>query len=216
MANRAALTSAIGARAPLLMGSLPRYQSSALVFKLSTPLRKPAAAAAEAAQPEAAASLENMAGQEATVWTGRVNHFPATSEKWFCNIFQLCLLLGGVTGIVLGNAAVDIALHDTYYVVGHFHYVLSLGALTGALLAISHVWKYQLKTTRILSPRHAAFPIFIMCNFAAVNLTFAPMHFLGFNVMPRRIPDYPDYVYTWNHLATCGSSIALLSYLLLL
>ena len=109
----------------------------------------------------------------------------------------------------------DIALHDTYYVVAHFHFVLSLGAVIAIfsgimyfLVKISGTNNY-LPTSTSLSVRYH----FILSFFVGILLTFTPMHFLGFNVMPRRIPDFPDYFNSWNYLSSIGSGITLICWL---
>ena len=125
----------------------------------------------------------------------------------FTLIFLLMFTIGGSTGVILGNAVVDIALHDTYYVVAHFHFVLSLGAV---IAIFSGIMYFQEKIsgkpeTVIRSLRYH----FIM-TFFGILLTFTPMHFLGFNVMPRRISDFPNYFNSWNYLSSIGSGITLI------
>jgi cytochrome c oxidase subunit 1 len=125
--------------------------------------------------------------------------------------FLFLFTVGGLTGIMLANAGIDIAFHDTYYVVGHFHYVLSMGAVFG-LFAGFYYWLSKLSGvayTEFLGQLH--FWIF----FIGVNLTFFPMHFLGLAGMPRRIPDYPDSFSGWNDVASAGSLISLVSLVVL-
>jgi cytochrome c oxidase subunit 1 len=106
--------------------------------------------------------------------------------------------VGGVTGVVLANSGIDVALHDTYYVVAHFHYVLSMGAIFSIFGGV-YYWFYKITGVRyseFLSKLH------FWSFFIGVNLTFFPMHFLGVAGMPRRIPDYPDAFHFFNKIAT--------------
>merc|ERR1711998_754405 len=135
-----------------------------------------------------------------------------TSSALFAVLFLLMFTIGGSTGVILGNAAVDLALHDTYYVVAHFHFVLSLGAVIGIFSGIIFNGEKILgknllpSTSCILSLYH------LVLTLVGILLTFSPMHFLGFNVMPRRIPDFPDSFHSWNFLSSIGSGITLLSF----
>merc|ERR1711970_79932 len=137
-----------------------------------------------------------------------------TSSALFALIFLLMFTIGGSTGVILGNAAVDVALHDTYYVVAHFHFVLSLGAVIGLLSGIIFFQEKILGSNNFLSSSSSSNSIYhLVSTFFGILLTFTPMHFLGFNVMPRRIPDFPDYFNSWNYLSSIGSGITLICWL---
>jgi cytochrome c oxidase subunit I len=133
----------------------------------------------------------------ATMWGGSLTF--RTPLLWALG-FIFMFTIGGVTGVVLANGGIDDVLHDTYYVVAHFHYVLSLGAVF-SLFAGFYYWFPKMcgrMYNEVLGNVH--FALF----FVGVNILFFPMHFLGMNGMPRRYPDYPEAFHHWNQVASVG------------
>lgn len=143
----------------------------------------------------------------ATMWGGSIKF---DTPMLYAIGFIFMFTVGGVTGVVLANASMDIAFHDTYYVVAHFHYVMSIGALF-IIYAGFYYW-----FGKMCGKQYSEFwgKIQFWTTFIATNLTFFPQHFLGLAGMPRRIPDYPDAYAGWNYVSSVGAVMGFASAIL--
>ena len=142
----------------------------------------------------------------ATMWGGSIEF---KTPMLYAMGFIFLFVVGGVTGITLANAGVDMAFHDTYFVIAHFHYVLSIATIFGIFCGVFY-WLPKM-CGNMYNETLGKWQFWI--TFIGVNILFFPQHFLGMAGMPRRIPDYPDLIMNWNFLSSCGSSLTLLGFI---
>ena len=133
----------------------------------------------------------------------------------FILAFLIMFTFGGTTGIILGNAAMDVTLHDSYYVVAHFHFVLSLGAVLSFIAGCYYYVNLFMNFISISCFTSFYSRLYFIVVFLGIVITFTPMFFLGFNFQPRRMSDFPENYNCWNFLSSMGSGLVFMSSLLL-
>ena len=144
---------------------------------------------------------------------GNLFKLTVSNAVLFVILFLIMFTFGGSVGIILGNAAMDVTLHDSYYVVSHFHFVLSLGAViaffAGVFFYVNLIFVFIYCYSSFFSR------LFFTLVSLGIVMTFLPMYFLGFNFQPRRMSDFPENYNCWNFLSSMGSGLVFISSLLL-
>ncbi|AHC39521.1 cytochrome c oxidase subunit I [Ehrlichia muris] len=140
----------------------------------------------------------------ATMWGGQIEF---KTPMLFSIGFIFVFVVGGITGIVISHGGIDKALHDTYYVVAHFHYVMSIAALFAAFAGF-YYWIGKMSGKQY---NERLGKVHFWLTFIGTNITFLPQHFLGIAGMPRRIPDYPDAFIPWNYISSAGAFLSFIS-----
>ncbi len=142
----------------------------------------------------------------ATMWGGAIE---LKTPMLFALGFIFVFVGGGITGVVLSHGSIDKLVHDTYYIVAHFHYIMSLAALFAAYAAF-YYWIGKMSGKQY---NETLGKIHFWLTFIGTNVTFLPQHFLGLAGMPRRIPDYPDAFIPWNYVSSVGAFVSFISVL---
>ena len=139
-------------------------------------------------------------------------NYSSINYSLFIINFIFTFTFGGTTGVILGNSAVDVVLHDTYYVVAHFHFVLSLGAIISLLIFTFTIIKNLLGSYIFIPQSSNIYSLFyFFLTYIGIIMTFSIIHSLGFQLMARRIPDFPDFFNSWNYQSSLGSQFTLLA-----
>ena len=145
--------------------------------------------------------------------TGDIIRNSISSGYLYSTLVLVMFTVGGSTGIVLGNAAIDVSLQDTYYVIAHFHFILSLGAMVSILVGVLYSQEAMVLGFPLYMSLVSVY--YYMGISLGVIITFLPLHFLGYNIQPRRVPEFPDSYNCWSFLSSLGSGVTVLSMLVI-